>query len=270
MTRIITCYNKKGGSCKTITTQCMAMILASRGYRVLVIDADPQRNTTRTFGLKEGNLDLKVVINTNFNGMFEQSIQHTKYENVDGIPSNPYLESAREDLKRYKHQFFKNNIEPIKDRYDFIFIDLNNRYQEMLEDTLCAATDLIVTTNSSADAVMGFFESCNTIKECKKENPNLRLAGFLNGDWKSAEKVNIREINKLSGVAAEVNNSKVFSTTVRHSASAGKANTQGVPVYAYDKNCSTIQDYEAIVDEYLNDLNAVGIAIHPIQREEGN
>lgn len=194
--------NLKGGVAKTTTAINMAAILArDHGGRVLLIDADSQCNTTEFFGGKPegGNLAdvLRNAQHYDEPGLLAAGyIQSTEYENVDLLPGDEALMDM--DLSKVEQGTVNSNVlrylvDTVMDRYDYILIDCPPAFNAASAAALIAADDVIIPIKLDAFSLRGMANLMRQIKNMRRINPRLRLAGCLPTMWYRDDQIQAAE-----------------------------------------------------------------------------
>lgn len=242
--------NQKGGVGKTTSATCMASDLTEKGYKVLVIDTDPQRNTTRLFRAQtEDEYTLADVLYDK--ASIKKAIQHTEMGDV--VAADLVLKYADtkipSDADRLYHLY--EAIEEIDNDYDYIIIDTPRGNGVLLDNVLTCSDYVIVPTELSPFAIEGLADVDMTIKEYKKRiNPNLSILGLLIVKSKKNNLQKNLEENVLEK-AAEAMNTQIFSTKIRECVMVGKSQLARQSLYDFAPKCTTAEDYHSFTDEAL-------------------
>lgn len=257
MARIIVPCNQKGGVAKTTTACAFATGLAKLGYKVLMVDTDPQRNSTSVFRAEwDGVATIHDLLFTRGVDPF-QCVQHTEIGDIiagDGLMAKDdgNMNGVRESL------ILKKALASFQDKYDFIVLDHNPGLGGILNNVLTAADDIIIpmqTDGFSIDGAGDLAERINSIREFT--NPKLKVAGVLftmyNGRTRSA-----KDFLAQKGVLERVFETKVFETPIRRSQALADANTNRMSVFDYAPDSNGAIDYAALIQEYLKGVNMNG------------
>ena len=178
--RIIAIANQKGGVGKTTTAINLSACLAEAGQKVLVIDIDPQGNTTSGFGLSKTDIEKTVyeVILRECN--IKEAIVEDAVENLDILPSNVNLAGAEIDLIDVENREYtlKESISEIRDRYDYIILDCPPSLSMLTVNAMTAADTVLVPIQCEYYALEGLTQLIHTINLVKRKlNPELELEG---------------------------------------------------------------------------------------------
>ena len=182
MGRIIAIANQKGGVGKTTTAINLSACLAEKGQRVLVVDIDPQGNTTSGLGIAKDNVD-----NTIYEVMLQEidisdAICKDIFENLDIIPSNVNLAGAEIDLIDIENREYilKNAINTVRNNYDYVILDCPPSLSMLTVNAMTAADTVLVPIQCEYYALEGLTQLIHTINLVKKKlNPLLELEGVV-------------------------------------------------------------------------------------------
>lgn len=252
--KVITITNQKGGIGKTTTATTMAGILSEKGYKVLVIDADPQRNTTAVYNAKwENETTLYDVLAGNPRVSMKEAIQHT--ENGDIVASDKLMRDADiVFLQDSANGIFRlqDALEDVKDEYDYVIIDTNPTIDRIMYNALVAADEIIIPTSAALFGVMGLGDLIETIAAVKRRsNPKLKVKGILIVAYKG-HNFNKQVKEQLDSFAESIG-TKVFKTPIRVCVKVEESQAAMMPLHKYAPKCTSTADYKAFVDEFLEE-----------------
>ncbi len=250
MAKVIAVANQKGGVGKTTTAVNLAACLASMGKRVLIIDVDPQGNTTSGLGIDKRRCE-KTVYDCLINGeSMEEVITATEYENLFVCPSNINLSGAEIDLISVmgRENQLKNAIKPIKEDYDFIFIDTPPSLGLITINTLTAADSVLIPIQCEFYALEGVSQLTNTIKRVKEAlNPSISIEGILLTMYDSRTNLSIQVVDEVKKFFPN----KVYKTIIPRNVRLSEAPGFGQPVIYYDKGSKGSEGYMSLAKEML-------------------
>lgn len=242
--------NQKGGIGKTTTATSLASILGKK-KRTLLIDADPQGNSTNTYeAVIEDQATLYDVMVDSDKLPLEEAIQHMP--NGDIVASDPLLVKAEKLLDGDVEGLYrlKDAIEEL-DAYDYIVIDTAPSMNVILYNCLIAADQVVIPVTADAYALQGLMQLHDTIKAVqRRQNPGLSVAGLLL--IKFAGRSNLeKNVQEALNELAEKMETTVFETAIRECVKTKEAQSKKKMLIDYAPNCTTMQDYQAFTKELL-------------------
>ncbi len=251
MGKIITFSNQKGGVGKTTTCVNMSAYLASKGYKVLIVDLDPQGNATSGLGFAKNEVKHSV-----YNVMIDDTplavaVLKACVDGLDILPSNIDLVGAEVELVYVKERehVLKKVLDKARDAYDFIMIDCPPSLGLLTINALSSADTVIIPIQSEYYAMEGLSQLMNTIKLVVKHlNPNLKIEGVvltMRDNRAIISRQIADEIKKFFG-------KRLFETAIPRNIRLAEAPSHGVPILLHDTRCSGAKAYLALTDEFLS------------------
>lgn len=242
--------NQKGGIGKTTTATTLAGILGKKG-ETLLIDADPQGNSSSTYqAVIEDQATLYDVMVDSDKLPIEDAIQ--QLENGDIVASDPLLSKAEKMLDGDVEGLYrlKDAIDEL-DGYDYLVIDTAPSLNVILYNCLIAADQVIIPVTADAYSMQGLNQLYDTIRAVqRRQNPALKVAGLLLVKFSGRSNLERRVEEELE-TAAEQMGTRVFETKIRECVKTKEAQKNKKLLVDYAPNCTTMQDYEAFVEELL-------------------
>lgn len=252
MTKIITVNNQKGGIGKTTTVHSFGAGLAEKGYKVLLIDLDPQSNLSLSCSADTSTLTIYDVMKQDCSA--SDAIQ--KLSQLDIIPSNILLSGADlEFTKTGREYLLKESLEPLKTRYDFIVIDTPPSLGILTVNSLAASQEVIIPMTADMFALQGMSQLKNTIEQVKKYcNNSLKVAGILLTKY-NTRTILSRDLTEAIKLTANDFNTKVYKSTIREGIAIREAQTLQKDIFTYSSSSNPGLDYMNLVEEFLKGDN---------------
>ena len=251
MGKIIAVANQKGGVGKTTTTVNLAACLAKMGKKVLLVDIDPQGNSTSGLGVDKRRCEKTVydcLVNEEqaANVVFE-----TDYENLFVCPSNLNLSGAEIELISVmgRENKLKESLASVKDEFDFIFIDSPPSLGLITINTLTAADSILIPIQCEYYALEGVSQLVETIKKIKKAlNPELYIEGIVMTMYDARTNLAVQVVDEVNRFFP----GKVYKTIIPRNVRVSEAPGFGKPVIYYDEASKGAEAYTELASELLN------------------
>ncbi len=249
MKKIISIANRKGGVGKTTTCAAMASCLQKKKFRVLLADLDSQCNLSSNVG---ANVYGKTILDV-FLGKSKTKDAITSSQVCDIIPGSLDFGKVNDALGNKTGREYRliESLVSIADDYDYVILDTPPELGLATTNALTASDQLIVPTTAESFALDGVAQLYDSIKDVwKYTNHELKIAGILVTLFNNRAVLSRNMHDELKKMAVKMD-TKVFKQTIRRSISVAEAQQGVQDLFAYARNSTAAQDYEAWIDEYL-------------------
>ena len=250
MGKVIVIANQKGGVGKTTTSVNLSACLGAAGKKVLVIDLDPQGNTTSGLGVEKDEVDTSIYDVIISGEVIEDAVLKTDYKNLSLCPSNVNLAGAEVEMVEMKDRetLLKENIKTIREKYDFIIVDCPPSLGLLTLNAFVAADSVLVPVQCEYYALEGLSQLTKTIKNIKHSwNEKIQFEGILLTMFDARTNLSIE-------VADEVKKffpNKVFKSVIPRNVRLSEAPSFGEPIIIYDKYSKGAESYTDLAKEVI-------------------
>ena len=250
MAKTIAVVNQKGGVGKTTSTVNLAASIAAKGYKVLLVDIDPQGNATSGLGVNKRELKISsydVLVNSM---LIEKVMIKTEFDNLWVLPSSMNLAGAEPELvdMTRRESKLKNSLALIKDSFDFIFLDCPPSLGLLTLNALCAADTVLVPIQCEYYALEGLSQLMATIRQVKRlYNPLIDVEGVLLTMFDGRLNLTHQVVDELKKFFPR----KVYASVIPRNVKLSEAPSYGLPIAYYDKNSKGALAYDALAIEFL-------------------
>ena len=251
MTRIVAVANQKGGVGKTTTAINLAASVASRGYRVLLVDFDPQGNASSGVGYTRDRIELTIYDALTGEVTLADVIRPTEITTLFIAPANTDLVGAEIELisADRRERFLADALATVSGAYDYVVIDCPPSLGLLTLNALVAAHGVIVPMQAEYFALEGLSALTATIEKVRAAyNPRLAIDGVVFTMYDARLSVAVQVRNEVTKYFGE----KVFAEMVPRNVRLSEAPSHGKPVLLYDLRCQGTKSYLALADEFLD------------------
>ncbi len=249
MGKIISIANQKGGVGKTTTTVNLSTILAKKGKKVLLIDADPQGNATSGLGVEKdvSKSTYDILVNDT---EIEETYQETIVKNLKVCPSNINLAGAEVELVSMlsREQRLKEKLNLVKDEFDYILIDCPPSLGLITLNAFTASDSVLIPVQCEYFALEGLGQLLNTINLVKK---HLNKSLYVEGALLTMYDIRTNLSNQVVKEVKKYFEDKVYKTVIPRNVKLSEAPSYGMPITLYDPKSKGAKSYDKFAKEFL-------------------
>ena len=251
MGRTIVIANQKGGVGKTTTAINLSASLAEAEKKVLVIDIDPQGNTTSGFGIEKDEQDNTIYELLLGECEIEECMIVTEFDDLTIIPSNVNLAAAEIELVgiEEKEYILKKALDKVRDKYDFIIIDCPPSLSMLTINAMCAADTVLVPIQCEYYALEGLTQLIHTINLVKERlNPELEMEGVVFTMYDARTNLSLQVVENVKNNL----NQEIYKTIIPRNVRLAEAPSHGMPVNKYDSKSTGAESYRLLAEEVIH------------------
>jgi chromosome partitioning protein len=250
MGKVIAVFNQKGGVGKTTTNVNLSASIAQMGKKVLVLDLDPQGNTTSGYGIDKNEVE-NTIYEVMLDGLdIKEAIISTEFENVDIVASATELAGAEIELSEIDDREFilKKALSGVKDNYDYIFIDCPPSLGMLTINSLTSVDSVLIPIQCEYYALEGVSQLMETIKLVKSRlNPDLEIQGVVLSMFDGRANLSIQVVEEVK----KYFKGSVYTSLIPRNVRLAEAPSHGKPAIYYDSRCKGSLAYLDLAEEFI-------------------
>lgn len=249
--RIIAIANQKGGVGKSTTAINLSACLGEAGQKVLVIDMDPQGNTTSGLGVEKEKKEDTVYELLLGESTLEECLIPLEYEGLTLIPSNVNLAGAEIELIGIENKEFilKDQIDTVKNNYDYIIIDCPPSLNMLTINAMTTADTVLVPIQCEYYALEGLSQLMHTIELVQERlNPDLEMEGVVFTMYDARTNLSLQVVENVKSNL----NQTIYKTIIPRNVRLAEAPSHGMPINYYDGKSSGAESYRLLAEEVIH------------------
>lgn len=250
MAKVISIFNQKGGVGKTTTNINLSAALAQKKKKVLIVDIDPQGNSTSGLGVNKQELEYSTYDLLIDNVDIKSIVIPTNIDRIKLIPSTMELAGAEIELagREAREDFLSESLKKIKADYDYIFIDCPPSLGVLTINALKASDSVIIPIQCEYYALEGVSQLMNTVNLVKKSlNPNIEIEGVVLSMFDGRNNLSLQVVDEVKKYFGD----KVYQTMIPRNVRLAEAPSYGMSILEYDARSKGADAYRLLAKEFL-------------------
>lgn len=251
MGRIIAVANQKGGVGKTTTAINLSACLAEKEQKVLVVDIDPQGNTTSGFGINKDDLENTIYELILGECEIDDCIINDVIDKLDILPSNVNLAGAEIDLIGVENREYilRDKLAGVSEKYDFVIIDCPPSLTMLTVNAMTTADTVLVPIQCEFYALEGLSQLLHTIDLVHERlNPDLEMEGVVFTMYDSRTNLSLQVVENVKDNL----NQTIYKTIIPRNVRLAEAPSHGMPINLYDSKSAGAESYRLLADEVMH------------------
>ncbi|MGL4796603.1 MAG: ParA family protein [Paraclostridium sp.] len=251
MGKVIAVFNQKGGVGKTTTNVNLSASIGQMGKRVLVLDLDPQGNSTSGYGIEKSEVETTIYEVLLGDDSIKDAIIKTDFDNIDIVAAATELAGAEIEFTEIKEREYilKKAISEVKDEYDYIFVDCPPSLGMLTINCLTAVDSVLIPIQCEYYALEGVSQLMETISLIKKSlNPSLEIQGVVLSMFDGRANLSIQVVEEVK----KYFRGSVYTTLIPRNVRLAEAPSHGKPVIYYDSRCRGAVAYLELAEEFID------------------
>jgi chromosome partitioning protein len=251
MGKVIAVFNQKGGVGKTTTNVNLSASIGQMGKKVLVLDLDPQGNSTSGYGIEKSEVETTIYEVLLNNDSIRDAIIKTEFDNINIVAAATELAGAEIEFTDIpeREYILKKAINEVKDEYDYIFVDCPPSLGMLTINCLTAVDSVLIPIQCEYYALEGVSQLMGTISLIKKSlNPNLEIQGVVLSMFDGRANLSIQVVEEVK----KYFKGSVYTTLIPRNVRLAEAPSHGKPVIYYDSRCKGSIAYLELAEEFID------------------
>ena len=249
--KVVCVFNQKGGVGKTTTNVNLSASIGQMGKKVLVLDLDPQGNSTSGYGIEKSEVETTIYEVLLNNDSIRDAIIKTEFDNIDIVAAATELAGAEIEFTDIpeREYILKKAINEVKDEYDYIFVDCPPSLGMLTINCLTAVDSVLIPIQCEYYALEGVSQLMGTISLIKKSlNPNLEIQGVVLSMFDGRANLSIQVVEEVK----KYFKGSVYTTLIPRNVRLAEAPSHGKPVIYYDSRCKGSIAYLELAEEFID------------------